>query len=72
MVKCVIGLPLSRHRKRWTILPLTLSNFLCDCDLAFDTFLHSMCTLCLDNDSINTHLFSNKKQADACHVPAFI
>lgn len=29
---------------------LTLSNFLGDCDLTFDAFLHSMGTLCLDRD----------------------
>lgn len=29
---------------------LTLSNFLGDCDLAFDAFLHSMGALCLNKD----------------------
>lgn len=43
-----------------TILTLTLSDFLCDCDLAFDAFLHSMCTLCLDKDNTNSQFWKYK------------
>lgn len=40
----------------------TLSNFLGDCDLAFDAFLHSMGALCLDKDQVSREIQERYKE----------
>ncbi len=50
---CVQLTILDKRNKR---IFLTLSNFLGDCDLAFDAFLHSVGTLCLVRDYISKEI----------------